>query len=229
MSTTATETTPGAENMVLYRNEKEIEKEIEKAREDLPLFQPLVTALLKNTFAVKPTIIDLRMWIMAGDIAPILQREALLLTPAINNMPTPEPMKLALVDAEVCFTNYKAILAAYAKLPKQIYVRQAINNYVLLDNNLLSIPAHTIEEIENKHTVYADTPEQKELFDKASQMLEQAREFYISTGVNLFSNIYPIASANDITGANWLVDPFMFKKQLSPQAKEFIEHKKASR
>jgi hypothetical protein len=187
-----------------------------------PLFQPFINALLSNTYSTKPGIADISGFITSKDIDSFLRNEALIASPAINSLPVSRKKKLDLIDHEAHFKNYTEIKRLFENLPKGNYERSKIMEYDLNVNNELILPEHITGEIENKHTVYADTPEQKELFDRAAAILAQAKEFLSETGVNLFSPVYPVvAGVNDLTGRHWQIEPHGLKKQLSAKG---IEH-----
>lgn len=206
----AKETIGTGEDLLIWRNEAKIKKDTEHEGRFLSLFQPFVTALLKNNFEKKPGIDTIVNLITSGQIDVYLKKEALKITPTINNMPSSYEVRLNLIDASVVFENYDAIKAAWARLPKKEFERNQILYMDMDENGTLTIPEHRKLEIELQYSVYALNQQQAEAYKRAGEILEAIKAFHAETGCNLFypeitpSSIYEIEKS--------FIDPYAFKR-----------------
>lgn len=201
--------------LILYRNEKKIETELTDARMFIPFFEPFINALLQNKFKTKPTIYEIRTCILLRSLDDFLKREALLLEDGINSMKISIAKKMELIEPSEIFNNYKELKKLYADLPQQEFNRAQINYYVLDDNNQLALPQETIDEITEKHTVYASSKKQKAIFIKANNLLNEMQTMYKETGFNFFHPHLPgVSNVFDLTSDKWLIHHYNFKKQL---------------
>lgn len=205
-------------DLVIWRNENAIKSKIEQEQQYTLLFQPFVTALLKNEFQTRPTIEVIRGLIIqdgvkpsAMTIEPWLKEQALLVTPSINNMPTPHAAKLMLIDASKAFSNYSETVRLYSALPKQVFERNQISNYVIDDTGKVVLPPSKIAEIEQGNTVSAVSKEHKELYERATDVLAEMQSLCEKSGFNFFHDgVVPTGLRGEPD--SWLIDPYAFNR-----------------
>lgn len=205
-------------DLILYRNEEQIAKDLEHEKRFIPFFQPFVNALLLNDFRTKPTIYVIRTCILLRSLDDFLKREALLLEDGISKMKISEAKKIELIEPAEIFNNYNQLKRLYDDLPQQEFNRVQINNYILDAKGQLILPKETIEEITEKHTVYASSEKQKEIFVKANNLLNEMQTMCKETGFNFFHPHLPgVHNVFDLTSDKWMIHHDNFKTQLDKQ------------
>lgn len=202
-------------DLIIWRNDQKIKTEIAKLEHYIPVFQPFVSALLKNQFKVKPTTAEIQKLIYQSgvkpstmSIEPWLKEQALLITPAINDMPTPHSAKLMLIDASLAFSNYAELIHLYGKLPKQEGERWQISNYVLNDQGKLILPSDMVEEIESGATVYAMSEMHKNVYERAYKIMQEMITLHQETGFSFFH--HDMVSNTSGSSESWLINPYTF-------------------
>lgn len=201
--------------LILYRNEEQIAKDLEQERRFIPFFQPFVNALLQNEFKTKPTIYEIRTCILLRSLDDFLKREALLLEDEINSMKISIAKKMELIEPTEIFNNYNQLKRLYDDLPQQEFNRVQINNYILDAKGQLILPKETIDEITERHTAYASSEKQKRIFVKANNLLNEMKAMCKETGFNFFHPHLPgVHNVFDLTSDKWMIHHYNFKKQL---------------
>lgn len=205
-------------DLILYRNEEQIAKDLEQERRFIPFFQPFVNAFMQTDFKKEPTIYEIRTCILLRSLDDFLKREALLIEDGIRKMKISDAKKMELIEPSEIFENYNELKKLYADLPQQESNRGQINYYVLDDNKQLALPQKRIDEITEKHTVYASSEKQKAIFIKAKNLLSEMQTMCKETGFNFFHPHLPgVHNVFDLTSDKWMIHHDNFKTQLDKQ------------
>lgn len=200
------------DNLIIYRKEKEIQKELAEAKKWTHLFQPFIDELFRTGLKEEPDINVIRNLILTYSLEGFLKREALLLDEGISKMKISLEKKLDLIEPELFFDNYKTLQRLYKAIPIKEYERFQINNYILDEANQLVSHPSSIAEIINKHTVRANSETEKETYLKACELLDAFKTLQEDTGFDLayFGSIYK----GGTTISSWIIDPYVFNQQM---------------
>ena len=169
---------------VLKKHSYRIESELTQESRAIRVLQPFVTELLQNEYATPVTIETIRSLVLLEDVSNFLKKQALLLTPSVNDLDIIEEAKIGMIDVAKKFSNYFKIVGLHSTLPKDKKLLRLVYSYDIDSSGILFLSEDATKRITDILTVYA-TPEEANIFNTLSECLTTIESIKSKTGFNL--------------------------------------------